>query len=56
MQENFGKMSENAEKREKILGNVRKCKKMLKNAKKCKKNDVLKSKEVQDENKTHLVN
>ena len=31
MQENFGKMSENAEKREKILGNVRKCKKMLKN-------------------------
>ena len=53
MQENFGKMSENAEKREKILGNIRKCKKMLK---KCKKNDVLKSKEVQDENKTHLVN
>ena len=28
MEENFGNMSENAEKREKILGNVRKCKKM----------------------------
>ena len=53
MQENFGKMSENAEKGEKILGNIRKCKKLLKNVS---KNDVLKSKEMQDENKTHFVN
>ena len=53
MQENFGKMSENAEKGEKILGNKRKCKKLLKNVS---KNDVLKSKEMQDENKTHFVN
>jgi hypothetical protein len=34
MQENFGKMSENAKEREKILGNIRKCKKMLKNVRK----------------------
>ena len=47
------KMSETAEKHEKILGNIRKCKKLLKNVS---ENDILKSKEMQDENKAHFVN
>ena len=43
----------------KLWKNVRKCResgKILGNIRKCKKTDVLKSKEAQDENKTHLVN